>query len=144
MTKKNRGLLVSIVVGLVAILLLLIVLVLHAFGLGAASAETADGHISSQVATTNVAATTSQTMIMPDGSVMDMGPATAADTATASTVAPGSTMDTGHMGGAIDWQVIGLILALIAACVSLGTALNEYLRRQIAVGAVLDQGATGE
>ena len=153
MTKKNRGLSVSIAAGIVAIVLVLTVLLLHAFGQGTTPAESAADHVSSPVTDAPSAATTPATMIMPDGSIMnmgDMGPAAADNSASAATtpqtmVMPdGSTMDMGDMGGPIDWQVILLVLALIAACISLGTTLNAHLRRQMAVGAVLGEGATGE
>lgn len=153
MTRKNRGPLLSITAGLVAILLLFVVLLLHVFGANATLAEATADHASSPPAVAENPVTIPQTMIMPDGSTMDMGdmgPSTAGDSSTADpagqtmTMPDGSTMDMGAMGGAIDWQVIGLILALVAACIPLGIALNEYLRRKMALGALVEQGATGE
>ena len=52
MTKKNRGLLVSIVAGLAAIVLVLAVLLLHAFDSPATAEETAGGTHAAEAATT--------------------------------------------------------------------------------------------
>jgi hypothetical protein len=135
--KKNRGMLVSIMAGLIAIILLLAVLVLHVVDTDTAMAGPATDHSTAHSAvTTEMPATTPQTMIMPDGSVMNMGdmPAAAPEDSGSAAIAEDS-MAGMDMGGSVDWQVILLILALVAACVALGTGVNEYLRRQIAVGA---------
>jgi hypothetical protein len=150
MTKKNRGLSVSIAAGIVAIVLMVAVLLLHAFGEGTTPADSAADHSSLPATVASSAATTPATMIMPDGSVMNMGDmAPAADNSASAATTPqtmvmpdGSTMDMGDMGGSIDWQVIFLILALVAACISLGTTLNAHLRRQVTGGGALSEGAT--
>ncbi|OFW59265.1 MAG: hypothetical protein A2133_04890 [Actinobacteria bacterium RBG_16_64_13] len=148
MTKKNRGLLVSAVAGLIAIVLLVAVLLLHAFEPAAASEGATEEH-ASEAATTPSSTHTPETMVMSDGSVMnmdDMG-----STADPSDVAAGSAAETAEtaqhsMGGAVDWQVIGLILALVAACISLATVLNAYLRGQMKDGAFrqMNDGAFSE
>ena len=48
------------------------------------------------------------------------------------------------MGGAINWYVIGGILALIAAGIALAAGLNEHLERRIAVGTLVTEGVCGE
>jgi hypothetical protein len=144
MTKKNRGLQVSIIAGLIAIVLVLVTLVLHVVGNDTAVATQMTqtlGHVTS----TTVVQNTRATMIMPDGSVMDMGdmPVASQDSSTPATVAAGTdSMEGMNMGGSIDWQVILMILALVAAGVAFGTAINAYLRRQIDNGA-LAQPETG-
>ena len=146
MTKKNRGLLVSIAAGLIAIVLLVVVLVLHVAGASAATAEETGDHGASQPATSPEPETTPQTMVMPDGSIMDMGDMGSTTDEHASTGSAGSTAETVNhsTGGPIDWQTIGLILALVSACIALATATNEYLRRQIRTGALHEAGAASE
>jgi hypothetical protein len=96
------------------------------------------------------------THIMPDGSVMNMEDMSSPEMGTAgeaasghaehgaATEAAGTSEESAHasMGGAIDWQVIALIIGLIAACVAVTTAVNEYLRRRAAGGACGETEAT--
>ena len=89
-------------------------------------------------------------MVMPDGSVMDMGqhttesPPAAATTADPAASEPFEGAHEMAMGGAINWYVIGGILALIAAGIALAAGLNEHLERRIAVGALVTEGGCGE
>jgi hypothetical protein len=48
------------------------------------------------------------------------------------------------MGGAINWYVVGGILALVAAGIALAAGLKEHLERQIAMGALVTEGVCVE
>jgi hypothetical protein len=103
-------------------------------------------------------------MVMPDGSVMDMGQHPAESVAQDQMVMPdGSVMNTDdhpaespgsavteagragtstaasdhemNMGGAVNWYIIGGILAVISALVAVVAGLKERLARGIAAGA---------
>lgn len=102
------------------------------------------------VATTVAAPVAGDEMVMPDGSVMDMGqhptesPGTAvieADHGGAPTVGADHQME---MDGVINWYVIGGILALVAALVAVVAGLKERLARAIATGKVAARGVSGE
>jgi hypothetical protein len=151
MSKKNRGLLVSVIAGLIAIVLVLAALVLHIVdsdtAMAGSGSDLSTAHHGETTAEptattpTTAAPTTRETMIMPDGSVMYMDDMPAA-AEQGSTGAAADTATEGHdsmagmdMGGSIDWQVILLILALVAACVAVATAVNSYLQRQAETGA---------
>jgi hypothetical protein len=145
MTKKNRGLQVSIVAGLIAIALVLAALILHVVNSDTAMATSETVQTVGNVTNTTEAQTTRDTMIMPDGSVMYMDnmPSASQGSTTPATAAAGTdSMQGMDMGGSIDWQVILMILALVAAAVAFGTAVNAYLRRQLDNGA-LAQPETG-
>lgn len=89
-------------------------------------------------------------MVMPDGSTMDMGahpsesPAAAATDADPAASTPAAAEHEMVMGGAINWYVIGGLLALIAAGIALAAGLNEHLERRIATGRLVTEGACGE
>ena len=89
-------------------------------------------------------------MVMPDGSTMDMGEHPAESPAAAATEpdhAASAPVEGDHemaMGGAINWYVIGGLLALIAAGIALAAGLNEHLERRIATGTLRAEGVCGE
>lgn len=79
-------------------------------------------------------------MVMPDGSVMDMNDHLGESAVTSATEAdhvaspaPGAEhrMET---GGAVNWYVVGGVLALIAALVAAVAGVKEHLARGIAMG----------
>jgi hypothetical protein len=96
------------------------------------------------------ASSTGGMMVMADGSTMDMGDHPAESPPAAATAADpvASTPVEGHhemaMGGAINWYVIGGLLALIAAGIALAAGLNEHLERRIATGTLVAEGVCGE
>lgn len=85
-------------------------------------------------------------MVMPDGSAMDMGQhasdsqATAATKADPAAAAPVEADHQMEMGGAINWYIIGGILALVAAGIALAAGLKEHLARRTVMGTLV----TGE
>lgn len=89
-------------------------------------------------------------MVMADGSTMDMGehpsesPGTAATGADAAASAPVEADHQMAMGGAINWYVIGGILALVAAGIALAAGLKEHLARRIAMGTLAIEGVCVE
>ena len=148
MNTKNRGLQVSILAGLVAIVLVVAALVLHVVDTDmtettdSGHATTPAGDRAGAATDTTAAPTTHETMIMPDGSVMYMDDMPATSTQHGDTESAAAGEAAGHDSmegmsmGHIDWQVILLILALVAAGIALGTAIGAYLRRQIDSGAL--------
>jgi|GEM_PF-3298192 len=96
------------------------------------------------------ASSTGGQMVMPDGSTMDMGehqaesPAAAAIGGDPAASAPVEGAHEMAMGGAINWYVIGGVLALIAAGIALAAGLNEHLERRMAMGMLVTEGACGE
>jgi hypothetical protein len=88
-------------------------------------------------------------MVMADGSTMDMGdhPTESPDAAAGADPAASTPVEGHHemaMGGAINWYVIGGILALIAAGIALAAGMNEHLERRIATGTLVTEGVCGE
>lgn len=134
---------VSVTAGVIAVAMLFAVLLMHLLG---------PSVVPQQHAGESTAARTGQ-MTMDDGSTMNMGDMGAPEEPLATTEsAPdhGATEATDEdgahhgMGGVVNWQAIGLILALVAAGVSLAAGLKDYLERQIALGTLLDAGVLGE
>ena len=150
----QRGPRVSRVAGGIAAALLFALLFAHAFSMNAGGMDhmmSTDAALSQDGAATDAAASSAGSqMVMPDGSVMDMGehPAESPDAAaTAADPAASAPVEGDHqmaMGGEINWYVIGGILALIAAGVALAAGLNEHLERQIAMGALVTEGVCVE
>ena len=89
-------------------------------------------------------------MVMPDGSVMDMSQHPSESAGTAVTEADhGGTPAAGvdhqmETDGAINWYVIGGVLALIAALVAVVAGAKERLARGIAMGTLATEGDSGE
>lgn len=148
MIKKKRGLLVSMTASLIAIVLLVVVLLLHAFGVSAAATEETADHQLSFPSSAEAASPVEEghSMVMPDGSTMDAEDMNSTDPESVGAGSAAFPAETAHqsMGGPVDWQAIGLILALVSAGVALGTATNEYLRRQVASGALAQAEAAHE
>lgn len=132
----------SRVAGGVAAAILFALFFAYAFSMNA-------GGMEHTMSTDAAAPATGGQMVMADGSVMDMGEhpsespgaaATEADPA-ASTPAEAHQME---MGGAINWYVIGGILALVAAGIALAAGLKEHLARRIAMGTLAIEGVCVE
>jgi hypothetical protein len=142
------------VAGGAAATILLALVFAYAFSMNTGGMEhmmSRDAALPQEGAATDAAASSAGSqMVMPDGSVMDMGehPAESPDAAAtaADPAASASAEADGHMamGGAINWYVIGGVLALVAAGIALAAGLNEHLERRLAAGTLVTEGACGE
>jgi hypothetical protein len=146
---------VSRVAGSVAAGLLFALLLTYSFSMNAGGMDhmmSGDAAVAGNGAAADTAApATGGQMVMPDGSVMNMGEHPTESPGAAATeadpAAPAHAEADGHdmeMGGAINWYVIGGILALIAAGIALAAGLNEHLERRIALGALVTEGVCVE
>ena len=157
MNGKSHALGISVIAGIIAMALVITVLILHAFDSSTASDEHAGMSTSASSGQDSAGSSSgSGAHMMPDGSMMSMedmpgmegmGDMSAAgEGAGTDTASPAEgEQATGHsMGGSVDWQVIGLILALVSTGIALGGGLKEYLRRQIALGRAVDRGLQHE
>lgn len=144
---------VSRVAGGVAAAILLALLFAYALsmsagGMGHTMSNTALPH--DGAATDPAATSTGGQMVMADGSTMDMGqhptesPDAAATAADPAASAPAEGDHQMAMGGAINWYVIGGLLALVAAGIALAAGLNEHLERRIAMGTLVMEGGCSE
>lgn len=94
--------------------------------------------------------TTGEQMVMSDGSVMNTdehpsdSPGTIATEADHGESVAAEADEQMEMGAAINWYVIGGILALVAAGIALVAGLKEHLARRIATGALVTQEACSE
>jgi hypothetical protein len=142
------------VAGSVAAAILFALLFAYAFSMNTGGIDhtmSGDTALAENGAATDTAApATGSQMVMPDGSVMDMGqhpsdsPGGAAAEANPAASAPAEADGHMAMGGAINWYVVGGILALVAAGIALAAGLKEHLERQIAMGALVTEGVCVE
>jgi hypothetical protein len=94
--------------------------------------------------------TTGGQMVMSDGSVMGTdehpseSPGTAVTEADHDGSAPAEADHQTEMGAAVNWYVIGGILALVAAGIALAAGIKEHLARRIATGALVTNGVCNE
>ncbi len=152
--QARRGPRVSRVAGGVAAAILLVLLFAYAFSMNAGGMEyTMSGDAAlpqDGMAAGAAASSAGGQMVMPDGDTMDMGehpsesPGTAATEADHAASAPVEADHQMEMSGAINWYVIGGLLALVAAGVALAAGLKEHLARRMAMGPLVTEGVFSE
>lgn len=141
--RAERSPRVSRVAGGVAAAILFALFFAYAFSMNA-------GGMEHTMSTDAAAPATGGQMVMADGSVMDMGqhpsetPGTAATEADPAATAAAEADHQMEMSGAINWYVVGVILALVAAGVALAAGLKEHLARRIAMGTLAIEGVCVE